>query len=1081
MVRTARVMIRAAALAGGVALSVSVALGQTKVPVDVSSLILTSTPSTAVPAGVAKGQVQVIVRLSDAPLAKAMGPNAKRNGTIWSAGQQRAYLAQLKSKQDGVMAQIAAMGGSELARLSKANNALIVKVDSKRLADIAKLSGVTKVRPVIDYEAALSETVPYIGAAALQVAGVTGVGTTVAVLDTGIDYTHYNVGGSGSLTDYANCYGASPADPRNKTLPADCPYPTGKVVGGYDFVGEDWPGTATDPKPLAPDPNPIGAPGAVVGMKNALGQAVDGSHGTHVADIAAGRSADGSHVGVAPGAGLLAVKVCSSVSTSCSGVALLQAMDFALDPNGDGDISDAVDVVNMSLGSNYGQREDDLSEASANASRFGVVVVAAAGNAGDRPYIVSSPSTTPEVISVAQTQVPSALAYPLIINSPPSIAGSYPNTATVDWAPVGAGVTGDVVFVGRGCPAGSITPTNPDDPYLTSPAGKIALIDRGACAVSLKVDRAAKAGAIGVLIGLVAAGDPISFSYGGGDTFVPTLVITQAVSNLIKTALQTSVVNATFSPATAIGLIGSMVGSSARGPSYSYNAIKPDIGAPGASVSAVSGTGTQQSAFGGTSGATPMIAGSAALLLSANSSLSPSDVKARLMNSAETNITTNPALAPGVLAPITRIGGGEVRVDKANALGATAFAEDDPVGVGLSFGYNTVTGTPTFTKKVVVENYTANTRTFSITPSYRFADDASSGAVVISAPSSVTVSGHGSKSVLVKLSLDASKLPAWAWDAAAPSTASLGGSQGGNGPLLTTAEFDGYLTFSDSTDTFHVPWHVLPRKADNLKVASTSLALHGGSSGNIGISNIGGAVAGAVNTFALTGTSSRFPVAFLPQPGDNFAIIDLKAVGVRFVPGANAATTLAEFAINTFAPRSHPAYPAEFDIYIDSNNDGVFDYVIFNLENGGFGASGQTVVAVLKLKPDGTPDGSPIIRFFANADLDSGNIIMPARLSDLGLTPSQKFSFLVLAFDNYFTGALTDLIGPMTFTLGTPRFATDGGTGFASFLVPIGASESIAVNKVAGGDTASPSQSGILLLYRDAKQGFEGDAVAVTP
>src|SRR5205823_527897 len=117
----------------------------------------------------------------------------------------------------------------------------------------------------------------------------------------------------------------------------------------------------------------------------------------------AGRSLDGTHKGVAPGASLYAIKVCSSVASACSGVALLEGMDFALDPNGDGDISDAVDVINMSLGSAYGQKEDDLSAASANAVRLGVIVVAAAGNDGDKPYVTSSPASTPEVISVAQT------------------------------------------------------------------------------------------------------------------------------------------------------------------------------------------------------------------------------------------------------------------------------------------------------------------------------------------------------------------------------------------------------------------------------------------------------------------------------------------------------------------------------------------------------------------------------------------------------------------------------------------------------------------------------------------------------
>lgn len=67
-----------------------------------------------------------------------------------------------------------------------------------------------------------------------------------------------------------------------------------------------------------------------------------------------------------------------------------------------------------------------------------------------------------------------------------------------------------------------------------SVAGKIVLVDRGTCGVSLKVDRAAKLGAIGVLIGLVAPGDAQGFSFGGGEVFVPSLVITKATADLIK-------------------------------------------------------------------------------------------------------------------------------------------------------------------------------------------------------------------------------------------------------------------------------------------------------------------------------------------------------------------------------------------------------------------------------------------------------------------------------------------------------------------------------------------------------------------
>jgi hypothetical protein len=133
---------------------------------------------------------------------------------------------------------------------------------------------------------------------------------------------------------------------------------------------------------------------------------------------------------------------------------------------------------------------------------------------------------------------------PLVVNSPASISGTYANTAELSWAPVNTTVTADVVYVGRGCPG---------DTYLANPSGQIALIDRGTCSVSLKVDAAANAGAIGTLIGLVAPGDAISFTNGGGSNFVPSLVITQAESNTIKGVLP-SPVNATISPNNAIPL-----------------------------------------------------------------------------------------------------------------------------------------------------------------------------------------------------------------------------------------------------------------------------------------------------------------------------------------------------------------------------------------------------------------------------------------------------------------------------------------------------------------------------------------------
>ena len=1012
-------------------------------PVDTSGLALLDGPISGKvdpQLSQATGKVQIVARLVDAPLAVAQGVNAKQVGGKLSRSQQTSYVRQLRQKQDTLAARVRALGGKEIARVSKALNAVVLEVDAAQIGAVAALPDVSTIRPLVDYQLDLSETVPYIGATATWAAGYDGTGVRIAVLDSGIDYTHYNLGGAGTEAAYFAAYGMSTTDSLNTTR--DGLFPTAKVVDGWDFVGELWNGTASSP-PLAPDPDPIDCGPTSIGC--------GGGHGTHVADIIAGKSADGLHKGVAPGASLVAVKVCSSQSTACSGVALLESMDFALDPNQDGDISDAVDVINLSLGSAYGQREDDLSEASANAVQMGVVVVASAGNNADRPYIVGSPSSTPGVISVAQTEVPSAVAFPLVINSPASIAGVYPNTATVDWAPIGAGFTGDVVYVGRACPG---------DTLLADPTGKVALVDRGVCAISLKTDTVAKAGAIGMLLGLVASGDAVSFSYGGGTQMVPTLVIVQSYANLIKANIAAPV-HVTVSASNGIALVGSVVGSSSRGPSFSYNAIKPDIGAPGGSRSAIAGSGTGEESFSGTSGAAPMVTGAAALLVDKyGKARAPAEVKALLMNTAETEIYTNPATQPGVLAPITRIGGGEVRVDRAIASNTAAWDSETRIG-SLSFGYLAATQDQALKKSVTVRNYSSTAKTYTITPTFRYADDAASGAVAFKAPKTITVPANSSKTFDFFVKIDTSKLPLWTLN---------GGARGGDGYRLQGVEFDGYLNLTSGAEQVHVAWQVLPHKAATVAPSATKVTLAEGE-GSLTLANAQGAVDGRVDVFSLTGQSPKIQKKLLPQPGDNYAIVDLKSVGVRLV-GIGGGQYAVQFAVNTFGERAHPAYPAEFDVYLDTNRDGNPDYVLYNAENGGFGATGQTLVYLYNLA-----SGTAAAYFYADADLDSANMILTAPLSALGMTPGTKVDFSVYAFDNYFTGNLTDAIEGMTYTLATPRYYVDNDAP----VVPVGGSTKLSISAMPGGATASPSQTGLLLMYRDAKPKAEASTILVTP
>ena len=60
--------------------------------------------------------------------------------------------------------------------------------------------------------------------------------------------------------------------------------------------------------------------------------------------------------------------------------------------------------------------------------------------------------------------------------------------------------SGDVVFVGRGCPAGSVTGSNLEDSYPPNVAGKIALIERGGCRFDYKVLQAQLKGAAAAIV-----------------------------------------------------------------------------------------------------------------------------------------------------------------------------------------------------------------------------------------------------------------------------------------------------------------------------------------------------------------------------------------------------------------------------------------------------------------------------------------------------------------------------------------------------------------------------------------------------
>jgi Subtilase family len=157
---------------------------------------------------------------------------------------------------------------------------------------------------------------------------VTGKSVRIAVLDSGIDYTHLLVGGPGTIEAYQEAYGFD-TNAMQHTVVEEVSglFPTQVVVDGKDFLGENYIEDNESPESNAlPDNDPV---------DSSLG------HGTAVAHAI---------LLVAPKAELFALKVCSTISGTCPDFAVSQALEYALDPNGDGSIDDRVDIINLSLG-----------------------------------------------------------------------------------------------------------------------------------------------------------------------------------------------------------------------------------------------------------------------------------------------------------------------------------------------------------------------------------------------------------------------------------------------------------------------------------------------------------------------------------------------------------------------------------------------------------------------------------------------------------------------------------------------------------------------------------------------------------
>ncbi|MGF1432516.1 S8 family serine peptidase, partial [Kitasatospora sp. LaBMicrA B282] len=717
---------------------------------------------------------------------------------------------------------------------------LAVDVPAARLAVLRRLPGVRAVHPITLKQPANAHSVPLTGAPAVWTApgGGTGAGIRIGIIDSGIDYTHADFGGPGTEAAYRAVDGSKPA-------PAGL-FPNAKVTGGQDLVGDDY-----DPDPTAPDYQPVPHPDP-----NPLDCARNG-HGTHVAGTAAGLGVDARGrtyrgpyrpgldpadfrvgPGAAPGATLYAIKV-----FGCQGSTdqLAHALDLAADPDQDGDLADRLDVVNLSLGSGFGDPGDADALAVDRLVAAGTVVVASAGNDGDRYGVGGSPGVAARAIAVAATVGGHGDADGLRVLAPPALAGLLPT----HWSARYPGWSSTEVGGRLARPAADQDGCAPFDPADAERLrGRVALLDWAvadadrACGSTPRADHAAAAGALGVL--LAADGDHLGEI--SGNERIPEAILARAEGDRLRQAVTAGADPVTVQLATPGNPLHGAVAQdeparvdtvtvfSSRGLGVA-GVVKPDLAAPGETIwSAKAGSGGGGTREDGTSMAAPHVTGIAALVRAAHPDWSPAEVKAALMNTA-----TDVRAAPGgpLLGP-ERAGAGRVRADLAVATPAVAYdAADGGAAVGVSFGPVPVTGAAALTREVEVHNLA--TVPVSYRTGYRAATELPGAAFELT-PDRVSLAPGERARVRVTLRLAGAvgRVPD-------PSLATVQAGRARSyrgelsGHLLLTPEQSG-------VPELRVPLFAAPRAASELTATP-----------------VGGAADGSVTRYAITGTPARTP------------------------------------------------------------------------------------------------------------------------------------------------------------------------------------------------------------------------------
>ncbi len=428
-----------------------------------------------------------------------------------------------------------------------------------------------------------------------------GQGVLVGVIDTGVDYWHGELGGGLGKTWNDQWY---------------------KVRYGYDF---------SEMKSIPYS----------IGLSN---------HGSHVAGIIAGNGENGIAIGhnntsgVAPRASLCVYKVFTNQKNSTGEAAILMALEQA--------IIDGCDVVNLSLGKNYGWTNDPLSLACDRLSEAGVLVVASAGNSGKRNqhynrFPVHAPGSSIPSLSVAASDAtPKDGFYFQIPNQTKRFAiGKH-----FDSTPKASSDTIELLCVEE-AEFNSLKQTHFQ--------GKAIMVFQSTFSLTELLATASNSG-IHSLIVVHTKDYPTTEKISSTLPTFPVMSIAKTTGTFLQSLIEDSkeIINIQYAYEEHVLTMASF---SSEGPTPDLF-LKPEITAPGVRINSTL-TNHQYGTMSGTSMSSPHVAGGAALLIQKHPDWTPAEIKSCLINYSTPIV--NPLTADRY--SIYQQGGGEMNLKNFSA------------------------------------------------------------------------------------------------------------------------------------------------------------------------------------------------------------------------------------------------------------------------------------------------------------------------------------------------------------------------------------------------------------------------------